>query len=588
MMINCIDDRNVQLLVALLKTHQIKRVIVSPGTTNSLLIKSMQLDEFFQIYSAIDERSAAYMACGMAAESREPVVITCTEATAVRNYMPGLTEAFHRKLPVLAITGLHAYHQIGHLIPQVIDVCQSLSDAVKYRADLPVIRDDEDEWESAVKINKAIQALNHNGRGPAQINLPYKANHGGFVKVDVSDVRGIHHFKCGDELPEMLFGKIAIFAGAHVAWLEKEEKAIDEFCKNYNSVVFCDHSSNYRGKYRVLSSLLAAQKAKLSIFDDIELLIHIGEESTDDATMRKMNQVKEVWRVSPDGEIRDTFRKLTKVFQMNEDEFFYHYGSQRETSDDCYLKECLDVRKSIEEKMPKLPFSQFYVASHFAPRLPEDSVIHLGSSLTSRAWNLCETPPTIINGGNAGCRGIDGTLSSLLGASKVNEERIHFGIVGDLAFFYDMTILGNKHLTSNIRIVLINNGGGGLLIKAGAFPKEERYAHLTDEFVTARGHFINHSQNVAKAFVKELGFEYLRAENEEEFANVWERFLSPNIAERPMLLEIITEDEKDWEAFEVMKSVMKDSKSQLKETAKQILGEKGVQLTKNLVKKLGK
>ena len=585
MMINCIDDRNVQLLVVLLKAHQIKRIIVSPGTTNSLLVKSLQLDDFFEMYSAIDERSAAYMACGMAAESREPVVITCTEATAARNYMPGLTEAFHRKLPVLAITGLHAYNQIGHLIPQVIDVCQSLADAVKCRVDLPVIRCDDEEWESTIKINKAIQALNHNGRGPAQINLPYKASHGGFVKADVTNVRAIYHFKIGDELPEISCDKIAIFVGAHIRWLKDEEESIDKFCENYNSVVFCDHSSNYKGKYRVLSSLLAAQKGGTTIFDDIQLLIHIGEESTDDATMRKMNHVKEVWRVSPDGEIRDTFKKLKNVFQMNEDDFFNYYGNKKTKSDDSYLKECMEYRKKIEEKMPKLPFSQFYVASHFAPRLPGNSVIHLGSSLTSRAWNLCEMPSSILNGGNAGCRGIDGTLSSLLGASKVNKERIHYGVVGDLAFFYDMTALGNKHLSSNIRILLVNNGGGGLLVKAGVFPEKEEYTKHTDEFVTARGHFENYSKDIVKSFVEELGFEYLKAESEEEFDLVEERFLTPQVTDKPMLLEVITNDKNDWEAFEVMKGVIKDSKSHIKETAKKVLGERGVQFTKEFVKK---
>ena len=97
-------EKNVQILISLLKAHGIKKVIASPGSTNVCLVTSLQNDSFFEVFSCVDERSAGYMACGMAVESGEPVVLTCTEATASRNYMPALTEAFYRKIPVLAIT----------------------------------------------------------------------------------------------------------------------------------------------------------------------------------------------------------------------------------------------------------------------------------------------------------------------------------------------------------------------------------------------------------------------------------------------------------------------------------------------------
>ena len=86
-------ERNIQILIYLLKSHGIRRVIASPGATDVSLVASLQHDSFFEMYSCVDERSAAYMACGIAAETGEPVVITCTGATSSRNYMPGLTEA---------------------------------------------------------------------------------------------------------------------------------------------------------------------------------------------------------------------------------------------------------------------------------------------------------------------------------------------------------------------------------------------------------------------------------------------------------------------------------------------------------------
>ena len=106
-------EKNVQMLIYLMKKHNIKKVIASPGTTNITFLASIQQDTFFEIYSAADERSAAYIACGMAAESGEPVALTCTGATASRNYISGLTEAYYRKLPILAITSSQHLGRIG-------------------------------------------------------------------------------------------------------------------------------------------------------------------------------------------------------------------------------------------------------------------------------------------------------------------------------------------------------------------------------------------------------------------------------------------------------------------------------------------
>ena len=115
------EERNVQILLFLLKAHGIRKVIVSPGSTNIAVVGSMEHDPFFEMYSCVDERSAAYMACGLAAESGEPVVLSCTGATASRNYYPGLTEAFYRKLPILALTSSQDSRKMGHLKDQITD-----------------------------------------------------------------------------------------------------------------------------------------------------------------------------------------------------------------------------------------------------------------------------------------------------------------------------------------------------------------------------------------------------------------------------------------------------------------------------------
>lgn len=165
-------EKNALIVVSLLKEHGIRYVIASPGTTNNALIGSIQKDPFFKVYSAVDERSAAYMACGLAAETGEAVVLSCTGATASRNYAPGMTEAYYRKLPVLAITSTQQIGRIGHHVAQVIDRSVISNDVARISVTLPVVKDDEDFWDCEVKVNQAILELTRHGGGPVHINLP--------------------------------------------------------------------------------------------------------------------------------------------------------------------------------------------------------------------------------------------------------------------------------------------------------------------------------------------------------------------------------------------------------------------------------
>lgn len=159
------NERNVQILVSLLKAHGIKKVVASPGTTNLSFVASLQHDGSFEIYSAVDERGAAYMAVGMAYESNEPVVITCTGATASRNYLPALTEAYHRKLPILAVTATQDTNKTGNLSPQFIDRSVPPSESVLLSVKLPFIRDEEEARRANLDVNKALLALRNSTYG---------------------------------------------------------------------------------------------------------------------------------------------------------------------------------------------------------------------------------------------------------------------------------------------------------------------------------------------------------------------------------------------------------------------------------------
>lgn len=210
------NERNVQIVIALLKAHGIHRVIASPGTTNMTFVVSIENDPWFQIWSSVDERSAAYLACGMAAETGEPVVISCTGATASRNYMPGLTEAYYRKLPVLAITSTRGNHQVGHLIDQQIDRRNLPNDIAMESVNIPMVKDKEDERYCEIEASKAMLALKFNGGGPAHINL-YTRYSQDFSVIEIPHVNAVYRHTVFDQkLPEISkHDRIVIFVGAH-------------------------------------------------------------------------------------------------------------------------------------------------------------------------------------------------------------------------------------------------------------------------------------------------------------------------------------------------------------------------------------
>ena len=317
------NEKHTQILIALMKKHGIKKIIASPGATNICLVASLQNDPYFEIYSSVDERSAAYMACGLAAESGEPVVLSCTGATASRNYMPGLTEAFYRKLPILAITSTQRIDRIGHNVPQVIDRSVEPNDIFNLSVYIPEIYNDEDRWSCEVRINEAILELKHHGGGPVHINLV--TNYSPIYDVkELPDVRVIKRIYYNSKMPELPNGKIGIYVGAHREWSKELTDKVDKFCSLYNAVVFCDHTSNYKGEYQVFPSLVASQDCYRAACCSVDLLLHIGDISGAYVAIFS----NKTWRINIDGKICDTFKNLQYVFEMNEEDFFEKYDSK--------------------------------------------------------------------------------------------------------------------------------------------------------------------------------------------------------------------------------------------------------------------
>ena len=559
------DDRGTQIVLALLKAHGIRKVIASPGTTNISLVGSMQIDPFFQIYSSVDERSAAYMACGLAYESGEPVVITCTEATASRNYFPGLTEAYYRKLPVLAITGNHGVHKAGHLKSQVIDRSQAPVDTVMESVNVEKIHDNENEWETIVNVNKAILALTHNGGGPAHINLQFSCNT--YETKELPHARVIRRVVSTNNMPELPEGKIAIFVGSHKPFSKELTTAIDVFCETHNAAVICDRTSAYNGKYRVDYAIVSCQQDYDAPTNHVELIIHIGEVSGETYSQGKL-KTKSTWRVSEDGEVRDTFRTLHYIFQMDELEFFSHYTSGQMV-ENSYYKECIEQMKNIRELQPEVGFSNIWIAQKLSNKIPENSYIHFGIYNSLRSWNFVSLDKSIHTICNVGGFGIDGVMSTAFGASLSHPNVLHFVALGDLAFFYDMNVLGNRDMHKNLRILVVNNGKGTEFRK---FDHPCRvFGDDADLFMAAAGHFGNKSESLIRNYVTSLGFKYLSAFSKEDFENVVREFTSPKHQDKPIVLEVFTDSLEESKAVDAYRHITRNSTSFLKNATKKII-----------------
>jgi len=544
------SEKNVQILVALMKAHGIKKVIVNPGATNITLVQSLHNDSFFELISVVDERSAAYMACGLAEESSEPVALTCTGATASRNYVSALTEAFYRKLPILAITSTQHLGNIGQHTPQVIDRSNIMNDIAKISVNIPTIHDSKDEWAYTVSINKALLELKRNGGNPVHINLTTTYSKDYSIK-ELPPVKVINRICPKDAFPVIHHQKTAIFIGAHSKFNSELTNLIEDFCEKYNAVVIGDNTSNYKGRFWVNPNLIGMQYEKISPNKILDLIIHIGNVS---GAYVKFN-ANEVWRVNIDGEVRDTFSHLTNVFEMDESDFFSYYTKIKENSENTFLGELETEYNYLYSKIPELPFSNIWIAKNSINKLPENSVVHFGILNTLRSWNFFDLPKSVLGYANTGGFGIDGCLSSFIGASLANQNKKYFGIFGDLSFFYDINSLANRHIQKNIRIMLINNGCGT------EFKNFNHFAAILDEetknYVAGYGHFGNQSENLVKHYAEDLGFTYISASNKEEYLKLTDTFFSPDDFDKPIIFEIFTKTDDESNALNLITHIDK-------------------------------
>lgn len=547
------DDKNAQVVLALLKKFGIKKIVISPGMTNVPISRSVQIDPWFEAYSVVDERSAAYFACGLAEESGEPVVISCTGATASRNYLPGLTEAYYRHLPVIALTSQRHTSDFGNLVPQITDRTVSQNDVKKISVHLPVVKDEEDFERCMLSVNKALIAATTRGGGPVHINLP--VDKFSFTTKDLPDARRIEYINSEnfkDHIESLAADlnnkKIAVFIGSHRVFDKNTEKALEDFVIKSNAAVIVDQTSNYKGK----NSILLAQIADLRESSNLpDLIIDMGS-ITGEYSIGWLGGI-ETWRISEDGEIHDRFHRQTKLFDCSEEFLFSTLKEVPFTRGYDYYTELAQEVGNIV--VPDMPLSNTLISKELSRRLPKHSNLHMGILNSLRNMNLFSLDKTINTSSNVGGFGIDGPLSTLVGQSMVDKNRLNFGLVGDLAAFYDMNALGIRHLGKNVRILVVNNNGGAEFRLNASL--EEQLGEATNEFISAYGH-----NGSIQAWAESVGLYYMSARNKKELVQNMDDFCTADINKfgQPVLFEVFTSFIDEQRGLELLRKANRPDK----------------------------
>ena len=312
-------------------------------------------------------------------------------------------------------------------------------------------------------------------------------------------------------------------------------------------------------------------------FRNIDFVIDLGEVSGIYSGITP----KEVWRVSEDGDVKDTFRTMTKIFAMSEESFFDYYNTQKDSKKETsYYDEWKKKRDSLEGKLRKkeLPFSNPWIARQLSSRLKDGDRVHLAILNTLRSWDLCEVAAKAVFFSNTGGFGIDGIMSTALGDSLATDENVYC-LIGDLAFFYDLNSIGNKHLKNNLRILLINNGCGTEFHNYNhRAAKVSKNYGLSSEFFAADGHYGNKSDKLVKHYAEDIGFEYMSASSKKEFQQNVEMFTRDK-SDKPILFEVFTAEKDESAALEIIYNLEQGARG----VVKKVLGEKGERIVKSIL-----
>jgi len=544
--------------VALLKAHGIEHLIISPGSRNAPLIQCFINDAFFHCYSVVDERSASYFAIGMIHQLGKPVAICCTSGTAILNYGPAIAEAHYQHLPLIVVSADRSPAWIDQLDGQTIPQSNIFTSFFHASVTLPEIKDAESHWHCNRLINEALIASTQGGRGPVHLNIPISEPLFDFAASTLPAVRMIRQSYAGQAhlnasmLTRWSEARNRLIVVGQLPVCQELNAILDELTQQSTCVVLCEHLSNLSSHrfIRNFDVLLGASDDQKRSELMPDLVITLGGQVVSKQLKKwlRSNTNLEHWHISPDNTVTDTYQSLREVIVGDPTAMFrqiHENGCSHANPDYSITWE----QRSFAVPTPsdQLPFSDVSVTGCFLDHLPIDATLFVANSSPVRNFQLYKRPRVEKIVCNRGTNGIEGSISTAMGLSLLN-EKLTFALMGDLSFFHDLSGLWMPYFSPNLRIFLINNGGGGIFHQLEGLtlsPQLEAYMAA------------NHDRSAEK-WVEAANLTYLKATTIEELNQHLQVFTQPNLA-NGVVLEVMTTCELNKEAMKRHQSAIKQA-----------------------------
>lgn len=511
----------VQQLVALMQAHGITRCVLCPGSRNAPLSATLSAVESMSCRLVTDERSAGFVALGWALQAQEPVAVCVTSGSALLNLHPAAAEAYYRQAPLLIISADRPAAWIGQQDGQTLPQPGALGAMVKKSVHLP--EGDSDGWHTNRLINEALLELRHHGDGPVHINLPLAEPLFNMKEAELPSPRVIRRVSAA-HLPQETLQLVRDLPRRMI--LVGQCAADNTIPTQLPFSVVGEHLSNTSRTCSRPDTLIQhtpeAERAALSP----DLLITVGGcvISKSLKTLLRKNPPRHHWHISADGEVCDTFCCQTLCIEGAPSELWPQLLDIPAAAPD-FLQ-----RWQQEPAVFHGPYCGMSVVDAVMRRLPQNSVLHLGNSSAVRYAQLFPLPQGVHVECNRGVNGIEGCVSAAMGFAMADEERLQVLLCGDLSFFYDMNALWQGNIPPRVRILMLNNGEGGIF---ATIPNAPGIPCVVAPHHTS-----------AQAWAESCGFRYLAIRHAADADTAIDELLADN-SSQPILAEAFTHAQTD-------------------------------------------
>lgn len=535
-----------QSLIAICKAKNLTNIVISPGSRNAPLTIGFASDPFFNCYSIADERSAAFFGMGISQQITTPTVLVCTSGSALLNYYPAIAEAFYSRIPLIIISADRPTHKIDIGDGQTIRQQNVYQNHILYSANLSENASEENDR----LINEAINTAITSG-GPVHINAPFEEPL--YNTVDHLSVNPVIIDPIYPELPVINYNsyvqtwnsatKKLILVGEYKP-NTLDYEIIDFLANDPSTIVLAESISNinHPGVINAIDRLVIPFTEDDLLDFQPDVLITFGGMVVSKRIKQILRQHKpqQHWHIDTSRHY-DTFDALTHKIIDEPNHFFSQIKlKSTATVTSNYKQWALDIMHTRDikhnEYLAIIPFCDFKAINSVVSYLPSNTQLQISNSAVIRYVQLVNQKTNITTFCNRGTSGIDGSTSTAIGAAISNNQPTVL-ITGDISFLYDSNGLWNSYIPKNFKIVVVNNGGGGIF---RTLPGHQENNIFNTFFETT--HQLN-----AKHLANMYNFNYFEANDFESLEEKLNYFFTKN--EQPALLEIFTPTVSNSEIF---------------------------------------